>query len=653
MSRKENKKKLDQAPAIEQEKIDEDTKRRRAGVQDRFSKPDDVKGTLLRLWRYLSYQKTYVILGLIMVSMASLGGVAGNAFLRPIINILVYENERGIGAIVPYLIILGIIYLIAASFQYLGNRFMVQLAQRTTNRIRGDLFKHMQKLPISFFDTRSHGELMSAYTNDVDNINQALDQSLVQIFTNGITFIGTFTMMLVLSPILTLFVVIMVIIMLFIVRFVTSRSGRNFRAQQANLADLNGYIEEMMEGQKVVKVFNHEEVVKEEFAEKNEALRVVATDAQTYSVVLFPIMGSLSFVQYAITAMGGAIMLIRFNMLDVGTIASFLQYSREFSRPITMISNQLNILIAALAGAERVFRILDEEVEIDDGDVVALRLEDVDQSELRGQEIEASKRGYVWRVPETDGSVSFKPVLGDIRFNNVYFGYNPERLVLKDISLYAKPGQKIAFVGSTGAGKTTITNLINRFYDIQGGEILLDGIQISRIKKTPLRRMLGMVLQDVHLFEGTIADNIRYGRLDATDEEVRQAAQIANAESFIMVLPNGYDTELTSDGGNLSQGQRQLLSIARAAVADPLILIMDEATSSIDTRTERLIEQGMDTLMEGRTVFAIAHRLSTVRHSNAIMVLEEGEIIERGDHDQLIEAEGRYYDLNMGVIELA
>lgn len=621
------------------------------GAAKGFSKPDDMKGTVLRLWKYLRYHRMYVILGLILVSLASLGGVAGNAFLRPIINILVYESERGMEAVVPYLIGLGLVYVVSSVFQYLGNRFMVKLAQHTTNRIRGDLFNHMQSLPIRFFDTHSHGELMSSYTNDVDNISQALDQSLVQMFTNSISFIGTFVMMLVLSPILTLFVVLMVVMMLFIVKFVTSRSGKNFRAQQANLAVLNGYIEEMMEGQKVVKVFNHEEVVKSEFDVKNEDLRVVATAAQTYSVVLFPIMGSLSFVQYAITAMGGAILTIR-GLMDVGTVASFLQYSREFSRPITMISNQLNVLIAALAGAERVFKIMDEEPEEDNGDVISLRFEDIDPNEAKGQNIVPSERGYVWRIPHEDGSVEFRPILGDIRFNDVHFGYVPERLVLKDISLFAKPGQKIAFVGSTGAGKTTITNLINRFYDIQSGEILLDGINLSRIKKEPLRRLLGMVLQDVHLFEGTIAENIRYGNLDATDEEVRQAAEIANADSFIKHLPEGYDTVLHSDGGNLSQGQRQLLSIARAAVADPLILIMDEATSSIDTRTERLIEKGMDTLMEGRTVFAIAHRLSTVRHSNAIMVLEEGEIIERGNHELLIGAQGRYYDLSMGTAEL-
>lgn len=621
------------------------------GGRGGFAKPDDLMGTIKRLWSYLRYKKFHVILGLLMVSLASLGGVVGNAFLRPIINILVYEPERGITAIVPYLLALAGIYLLGALFQYLGNRFMVLLSQTTTNRIRGDLFNHMQTLPIKFFDTHSHGELMSAYTNDVDNINQALDQSLVQLFTNSITFVGTFVMMLVLSPILTLFVIVMVVIMLFIVRFVTSRSGKNFRLQQANLAALNGYVEEMMEGQKVVKVFNHEAVVKEEFKQKNEDLRVVATAAQTYSVVLFPIMGGISFIQYAITAMGGAILTIN-GFMDVGTVASFLQYSREFSRPITMISNQINVLIAALAGAERVFKIMDAEPELDDGDVTLLHKDEILPAEAAGQTIEASERGLVWRVPGEGSSVSFVPVHGDIRFKDVYFGYNPERLVLKDISLFAKPGQKIAFVGSTGAGKTTITNLINRFYDIQSGQILFDGIDISRIKKEPLRKLLGMVLQDVHLFEGTIADNIRYGRLDATDEDVMRAAEIANADSFIKYLPEGYNTELSSDGGNLSQGQRQLLSIARAAVADPLILIMDEATSSIDTRTERLIEKGMDTLMEGRTVFAIAHRLSTVRHSNAIMVLEEGEIIERGDHEDLIEARGRYYDLNMGTVEL-
>ncbi|MDD4541774.1 MAG: ABC transporter ATP-binding protein, partial [Eubacteriales bacterium] len=448
-----------------------------------------------------------------------------------------------------------------------------------------------------------------------------------------------------------------------------SRSRKAFRAQQAELADLNGYIEEMTQGQKVVKVFNYENRAIESFDSKNEELRQASTDAQSYSVSIFPIMGNLSFVQYAITAMVGAIRIIG-GYTDIGTLATFLQYTRSFSRPLTQISNQINVLIAALAGAERVFALMDQPAEIDEGEVHLVRVvasedEETDISETtpdRGIKgyvpkrylpgVEAGLRDLVWCVPGADGACNYVPVCGDIRFDDVTFSYVEGEPVLKNISLYAKPGQRIAFVGSTGAGKTTITNLINRFYDVQEGTIYYDGIDVKDIRKDDLRMTLGMVLQEVHLFTDTVADNIRYGDLHATDEEVVAAAKFANADFFIRHLPEGYDTMLHDNGSNLSQGQRQLISIARAAVADPLILILDEATSSVDTRTERLIEKGMDNMMEGRTTFAIAHRLSTVRHSNAIMVLEDGEIMERGDHDQLMEMKGRYYDLNMGTVEL-
>jgi len=494
----------------------------------------------------------------------------------------------------------------------------------------------MEKLPISFFDSHAHGDLMSTFTNDVDMLGQSLEQSISQFIISVVSVVGTFIMMLILSPILTLVVVAMLFVMFLSVRYVGKRSARYFRNQQAALADMNGYIEEIMSGQKVVKVFNYEERAIESFNRRNEEMRKASTKASTYGVMLMPIMGNLSYVKYALVSMFGAFLVMK-SRITVGNIASFLQYTRTISRPITQFSNQLNTLFAALAGAERIFNVLDEEVEEYEGDVRLVRDE---------------KNGDYWKVPKENGEYDKVPLKGYITFENVNFGYVENQKVLKNINLYAKPGQKIALVGSTGAGKTTITNLINRFYEIDEGVILYDGIDIRRINKLDLRSTMSMVLQDVHLFEGTVADNIRYGRLDATDEEVEEAAKLANAHYFIKNLPNGYNTFLTADGGNLSQGERQLLSIARAAVANPTILILDEATSSVDTRTEKLIAEGMDKLMEGRTTFVIAHRLSTVRDSNAIMVLEHGEIIERGDHDDLMRQKGRYYDLNTGKIEL-
>lgn len=556
--------------------------------------------------------------------------------LSPIIDVFVSGGP--LNKAIKYLLIMAGIVIIIALGQYIGNRTMAELAQKIIHKIREEMFAHMEKLPISYFDTHSHGELMSTFTNDVDMLNRSLEQAVSHIIVSVITVIGTYTMMIIISPLLTLVVTIMLILMLIIVKFIGTRSSNYFRKQQLRLADMNGYIEEMMSGQKVIKVFNYEERAINDFNKRNDKLRKSSSRASTFGVMLMPIMGNLTFVLYSVVAMLGSYLVILAN-LSVGNIASFLQYTRTISRPITQVSNQLNTLFAALAGAERIFNILDEEVEKDEGDVRLIR-------DYNGH------GKHCWRVPTKDGAFEDVLVNGYIRFKNIDFGYVPEKQVLKNINLYAKPGQKIAFVGSTGAGKTTITNLINRFYEINDGEILYDGIDIRRINKMDLRSTMSMVLQDVHLFEGTVADNIRYGRLDASDEEVIEAAKLANAHYFIKHLAKGYNTMLTADGQNLSQGERQLLSIARAAIADPEILILDEATSSVDTRTERLISEGMDKLMEGRTTFVIAHRLSTVRDSDAIMVLEQGEIIERGDHNELIAQKGRYYALNAGTMEL-
>lgn len=597
-------------------------------------KPRDPVKTIKRLFSYFRFNKLLLVVGILSIIISSFAQIAANAMLSPIIDSLAMDKD--INLFIRYLVIMAVIVICIALFQYLGNLFMARLAQRTIHRIRQDMFAHMEKLPLSFFDTRSHGELMSTFTNDVDMLNMTLEQSISQVILSFISVVGTFAVMISLSPILTLVVVVMLFVMFGAIRYVGKRSAASFRHQQMALADMNGYVEEMMTGQKVVKVFNYENRAIETFLAKNEELRQAGTRASTYGVMLMPVMGNLSFVLYALVSTLGAF-LVMANKMTVGNIAAFLQYTRTISRPITQVSNQFNTLFAALAGAERIFNVLDEEVEVDDGDV---RL------------VEGEDGKKYWKVPKENGEYDMVPLKGHIIFNNVNFGYVKDNLVLRNISLYAKPGQKIALVGSTGAGKTTITNLINRFYEINEGEILYDGIDIRRINKFDLRSTMSVVLQDVHLFEGTVADNIRYGRLDATDEEVIEAAKLANAHYFISNLPQGYDTMITADGGNLSQGERQLLSIARAAVANPTILILDEATSSIDTRTEKLISEGMDKLMEGRTTFVIAHRLSTVRDANAIMVIENGEIIERGDHQDLMNQRGRYYALNMGEIEL-
>lgn len=598
-------------------------------------RPDNTGKTIKRLFSYLKFNKILLVWGIIFIILSSIAQIGTNAMLSPIIDTLVKGD--GMRIFIKYLIIMGMLVIVISISEYLGNLFMARLAQRTIHKIREDMFSHMEKLPISYFDRNSHGDLMSTFTNDVDMLNQAFEQGIPQITVSVITVVGTFIMMLFLSPLLTIVVVIMLVVMLIFTKYVGKRSTKYFRAQQAALADMNGYIEEMMSGQKVVKVFNYEERAINTFDKKNEDLRKASSSAATYGVMLLPIMGNLAYVLYALISMAGAF-LVMMNKLSIGNIASFLQYTRTISRPITQVSNQLNTLFAALAGAERIFKVLDEKVEIDEGDVTLVR--------------KADGTAY-WKVPKKNGGYDEVDLRGDITFENVDFGYLPGQKVLKNINLFAKPGQKIAFVGSTGAGKTTITNLINRFYEISDGTVFYDGIDIRRINKEDLRSTMSIVLQDVHLFEGTISDNIRYGRLDASDEEVKEAAKLANAHYFIKNLPQGYDTILTEDGHNLSQGERQLLSIARAAVADPTILILDEATSSVDTRTEKLISEGMDKLMEGRTTFVIAHRLSTVRDSNAIMVLEQGEIIERGNHEALMKEKGRYYDLNAGRIELS
>ena len=607
----------------------------RPNVENRL-RPQNMRGTLIRLFSYFRYNKALFISGIFFIIIGSLGSIVANSLLSPIIDALVTEHNQGL--FIKYLIAMVVVVLFIVVGQYVGNLFMARLAQRTIHQIREEMFAHMEQLPLAYFDQHSHGELMSTFTNDVDMLNQSLEQSVSQIIISLVTVVGTFIMMLVISPALTLIVVMMLAVMLTSTRFIGRRSSKNFRAQQAQLADMNGYIEEMMTGQKVVKVFNYEERAIASFQKRNEALRQSSTNAATYGVMLMPIMGSLSFVLYGLVSMAGAYLAI-IGTITIGNIAAFLQFTRTISRPITQVSNQINTLLAAIAGAERIFGVLDEEVEIDEGDVSLV--EDC-----------TGRNSLCWRVPKEDGSFEEIPLQGFITFENVDFGYEPGQRILKNINLYAKPGQKIAFVGSTGAGKTTITNLVNRFYEINQGKILLDGIDIRRIKKHDLRSIMSIVLQDVHLFEGTVADNIRYGRLDATDEEVIEAAKLANAHYFIKNLPQGYDTMLVSDGENLSQGERQLLSIARAAVANPTILILDEATSSVDTRTEKLISAGMDKIMAGRTTLVIAHRLSTVRDSNAIMVLEQGEIIERGDHDELMKQEGRYFALNTGLIEL-
>ncbi len=642
------------------------------GGKMKFEKPKNTKKTLLRLLSYVTQKKALLIVVFILVLFSSLANVIGTYLLTPIINEIgnmLSTGSRDFTTIIKFLCVLAVIYILGALAQYTYSRLMLNVSHGTLNTLRRDLFEHLQDLPIKYFDTHTHGELMSRFTNDVDTIREAISNGLVQTMSSLVTVVGIFIMMLYISPALTCLIIVMLVVMLNIIKVIGGRSSRYFRRQQMAVGAVNGYIEELIEGLKVVKVFCREDKAKNAFAGINENYRKAATNAHTFASILMPIMGNLSYFNFAATAALGAFIILKVGdtalggvtglflggaagVLSIGSLASFLQYTRQFSNPVTQVSQQMNSILAALAGAERIFEIIDETPEEDNG-YVTLVYANVDEN---GNVTESETRTgtWAWKHPHSaDGSVTYTLLKGDVRFHNVTFSYNGKKTVLKNVSLYAKPGQKIAFVGSTGAGKTTITNLINRFYDIQEGKITYDGINIKKIKKDDLRRSLAMVLQDTHLFTGTVEDNIRYGKLDATHEDIVKAAKIANADSFITRLPDGYNTMLTGDGSNLSQGQRQLLAIARAAVADPPVLILDEATSSIDTRTERLIEKGMDSLMQGKTVFVIAHRLSTVRNSNAIMVLENGEIIEKGDHDTLLEEKGKYYKLYTGQFELS
>ena len=620
------------------------------------SKPKNTKSTIRRLLTYLAEDKVLLLFVGIGILLSSSVQIIGTSMLKKVIDQYLFPmagnyNLALMQGFIKTLMIMLFFYLVGSISTFFYSRIMLRISTKTLYRIRTQMFEKMETLPIKFFDTHTHGELMSRYTNDTDAIREMLSNSVANFFSSAVTVIGVFSMMLLYSWQLTIVVIVMLFIMLNVVKTIGGKSGNFFKKQQQELGAVNGYIEEMIEGQKVVKVFGHEEASKQKFAQLNENLRVASTNANTFANILMPIMGNLSHVLYAITAMVGGVLAI-LGQISLGTVVAFLQYTRNFSQPITQISQQFNSVLSALAGAERIFLLIDEQPEADDGYVTLVNAFIDENGMIR--ETKERTGIWAWKHPhKEDGSITYTKVEGKVEFDRVIFGYDEKKTVLNDISLYANPGEKIAFVGSTGAGKTTITNLINRFYDVPDGRIRYDGININKIKKEDLRRSLSIVLQDTHLFTGTVMENIRYGKLDATDEEVIGAAKLANAHSFIKHLPDGYQTMLTSDGTNLSQGQRQLIAIARAAVADPPVLILDEATSSIDTRTESLIEKGMDSLMKGRTVFVIAHRLSTVRNSHAIIVLENGEIIERGSHNDLMSLTGKYYQLYTGLFELS
>ena len=611
-----------------------------------YKRPKNTKKTLLHLLGYLGHHKWLFLLVGLLVCISTGANLMGTYLLKPVINRFIMPGDMS--GLVRAVVRMGGMYLCGALATLGYNQLMIKSAQTVVQEIRRDLFVHVQKLPLKYFDAHTHGELMSRFTNDVDTVQGAMNNSFAMIIQNFLMLFGTVVMMMVLSVRLSLIVLVFLAVMFAFIRFNGSRSRKYFQRQQAELGRINGFVEEMMAGQKVEKVFNHEKKDFENFCALNESYRKEATSALTYTGMQVPTIVSLSYLNYAVSACVGGLYAIA-GLLDIGSLASYLVYVRQSAMPLNQFTQQVNLLLTALAGAERIFDLMEAEPESDEGDVTLCNVR-----EEKGALVETPERTghFAWKVPEKGTEARLVSLKGDVRFENVVFGYVPEKRILNGISLYAKPGQKIAFVGSTGAGKTTIINLINRFYEIQSGTITYDGIDIRRIRKADLRHSLAMVIQETHLFTGTIADNIRYGRLDASDEEVREAARIANADSFIRRLPDGYDTMLHSDGSNLSQGQRQLLAIARAAVARPPVLILDEATSSIDTRTERLIEKGMDAIMDGRTVFVIAHRLSTVRNSRAIMVLEHGEIIERGDHEALLEQKGRYYQLYTGQFEL-
>lgn len=613
------------------------------------------KKTVKRLLGYLfTPYKLQIATVLICLVVSAVTGVAGSLFLKTVIDDyiepLLLESAPVFTGLLNAIITMGVIYLIGILSTLIYTRVMAVVSQKVLKQIRDEMFEHMQRLPIKYFDTHSHGDVMSIYTNDTDTLRQMISQSIPQVFSSIITVTAVFIAMLSISIWLTILVLATVFIMLSVTAKIGGGSAKYFTKQQESLGDVNGYIEEMINGQKVVKVFCHEEKAKEGFDKRNNELRDNAFKANKYANILMPIMGNIGNLQYVlISIVGGGLAINGIGGLTLGGIASFLNLSKSFNMPISQVSQQINYFAMALAGAERIFSLLDEEVEVDNGYVTLVN------AKYKNNKLVESKKYtgiWAWKHPHENGKTTYTELKGDVRFFDVDFGYNPDKIVLHDVTLYAEPAQKVAFVGATGAGKTTITNLINRFYDLADGKIRYDGININKIKKADLRRSLGIVLQDTHLFTGTIKENIKYGKLNATDKEVYTAAKLANADGFIRRLPNGYDTVITGDGGSLSQGQRQLIAIARAAIANPPVMILDEATSSIDTRTEAIVQKGMDSLMHGRTVFVIAHRLSTIQNSDVIMVLEQGRIIERGNHEKLIEEKGKYYQLYTGAFEL-
>ena len=613
----------------------------------RHEKPRDLRHTLGRLFAYLKKHTPMLLLIALLVILSASANIFGTYLFKPVINDYILPGD--IPGLVRMLLFMGAMYLAGAGATLGYSQLMVVTAQKIIRELRGDLFEHVQTLPLRYFDSKTHGELMSRFTNDIDTIAEALNNSFTALVQNTVMIVGTLTVLLVLNVPLALIVIVSFAAMALFLRYSSKKSHAYYAQQQAHMGRLNGFVEETVEGQKVVQIFGHEAANIREFEARNESLRRAGTQALTYSGLIVPVVVSLSYLNYAVCACVGAFFAIS-GVMDLGSLASYLVYVRQAAMPVNQFSQQVNIIMAALAGAERIFDVMAEEPECDEGTVTLVHTREENGTVRQAGEGEEAG-GWAWKYPEEEGG-RLVPLRGDVRFHDVVFGYRPDHVVLNHIDLYAKPGQKIAFVGSTGAGKTTITNLINRFYEVDSGSITYDGIDVRDIRKADLRRSLSIVLQDTHLFSGSIADNIRYGRLDAGMDEIMAAARLAGADGFIRKLPAGYDTPLSADGSSLSQGQRQLLGIARAAVSDPPVLILDEATSSVDTRTEKIIGEGMDRLMEGRTVFVIAHRLSTIREAKAIIVLENGEIIERGNHDELVAARGRYYQLYTGRAEL-
>ena len=628
------------------------SKNQKSGVSKNTAK------TAKRLLKYVTgmYKVQFVIV-FVCILLSSVASISVSLSLKFLLDDfiipLIGQKQANFAELYQAMAVLGCIFLVAVVSTFVYTRMMVTIGQGVLKQVRDDMFEHMQTLPIRYFDQNTNGSIMSLYTNDTDTLRQMINQSIPQALMSFFTIIVTFISMLILSPLLTVLAVVMIGVLLLVTKKIGGNSGKFFVRQQIALADVTGYVEERMNGQRVVKVFNHENKSKEEFDKLNEQLFESAANANTFANMMGPVIGNIGNLQFVLTAvLGGFLSVQGVGGITLGVMASYLQFTKSFTQPFMQVAQQFNSIVMALAGAERIFNLIDEEPEMDEGYVELVNA----KKDAQGNIVECKERTgmWAWKHPhEADGTVTYTELKGDVRFEDVTFGYNSDKVILQDISLFAKPGQKLAFVGSTGAGKTTITNLINRFYDIQGGKIRYDGINITKIKKDDLRRSLGIVLQDTHLFTGTIMENIRYGKLDATDEEVYEAARLSHADQFIRMLPNGYDTVLSGDGEELSQGQRQLLSIARAAVANPPVLILDEATSSIDTRTESIVQKGMDNLMKGRTVFVIAHRLSTIRNSDAIIVLEHGKIIERGDHEDLIQMKGTYYQLYTGKLELS